>query len=330
MLMSVGVGARLARPQSNDDYYRGKTLRLVVGSSAGGGYDREARLLARHLARHVPGSPRVVVENVPGAGGLVLANTLAGAVTPDGLTVGFFPSAVVIGQLTGNRAVRFDLKRFEILGSAYGERLVCVFTAASGVRTLEHWKASRRPMKLGATSPDSTMQIFPALLQDALHLPVHVVSGYRGVAEVRLAMASGELDGGCLNWATVRTSFQARDGIALVVQAGLAPHPDLPDVPVASAFASTASARAMLGTVMDALGSAARFYAIPPGTPVERRDVLRRGLLATVRDPACLQDARQSGITFDPMSGDELAARILEIFSLPPALLDQMKRAVAL
>jgi tripartite-type tricarboxylate transporter receptor subunit TctC len=311
------------------DDYRGKTLRIVVGSSAGGGYDREARLVARHLSRHIPGSPRVVVDNVAGAGGLIAANTFARVTVPDGLTLGYFPLGVLSAQLLGNPAVQYDVTKFEIIGSPYADRTVCVFPASTGITSLERWRNSPRPLKLGATGRDSIMYVFPALLSGTLGIRSQIVNGYKGTTEVRLAIASGELDGACQGWGGVKAGWPDRSGINVVVQSGTSPHPELRDVPVALSLATNSDAAALLGTTTAALSLGARFYALPPGTNASVRSTLTAAFLATMRDPAYVQEAAAAGISNEPVGGEDVLARIEALLALPQPLITQLRQMIA-
>jgi tripartite-type tricarboxylate transporter receptor subunit TctC len=311
------------------DDYRGRTLRIVVGSSAGGGYDREARLVARHLSRHIPGSPRVVVDNVPGAGGLIAANTFARVTVPDGLTLGYFPLGVLSAQLLGNPAVHYDVTKFEIIGSPYPDRTVCVFPASTGITTLERWRTSPRPLKLGSTGRDSIMHVFPALLAGTLGIRSQIINGYKGTTEVRLAIASGELDGACQGWGGVKAGWPDRRAINVVVQSGTDRHPELPDVPAAVSFATNPDAAALLGTTTAAMSLGARFYAFPPGTSASARSTLTEAFLATMRDPGYVREAAAAGISNEPVDGDVLLARIEALLSLPQPLITQLRQMIA-
>ncbi len=312
-----------------DDFYRGKTLRILVGTSAGGGHDTEARLLARHLGRHVPGTPRVVVENLAGAGGLIAANTVARTVTPDGLTIAFIPTAVVAAQLLGSAGVRYDLRQFQMLGAAYADRRVCLFPAGRGIATLDDWKAARRPLRLGATGADSVTALFPTVLARILDLPAQVVTGYRGTAEIRFAIAAGELDGTCTSVGGARAGWPGLRDISVVVQGGVTPSSQLREVPLAIEYANTPEARELLGTFFEAFDALGRIYALPPGTPSSRRDTLRVALMETFRDPAYIEDGAAMGVTNDPMSGDEVDAHVRSLFSVTPESIARLKDALA-
>jgi tripartite-type tricarboxylate transporter receptor subunit TctC len=216
-LLLVFGGTRAASPQ--DDFYRGKTIRIVVGYSAGGGFDTYSRAIARHLAKHIPGKPAVIVENMPGAAGLVAANSIYRAGRPDGLTIVNFQGTQVMGQILGREGVEFDARKFEWVGAPTRENAVCALTRASGITSAQQWASSPAPVKLGSVAPGGATHDVPRVLQGALGLPIHLVRGYKGTAEIRLAAQSGEVSGGCWPWESLRPTWrQALDaGEATVV-----------------------------------------------------------------------------------------------------------------
>jgi len=331
-VLALAVGgagrARTSALTQAADAFRGRTIRIVVGSTAGGTFAAEARLLARHLPRHLPGSPAVVVEPTPGAGGLVAATLLARTVAPDGLTIGYFTLAPVMAQLLDPRGARFDARRFEFVGSPYADRNVCLFSAASGITSLEAWRQSPRPLKMGATVPDSIMAVLASLLSSTLSLPTQVVTGYRGATEVRLAITSDELDGACMAWSGVVHGWPSRSGITIVVQTGERSEPALAGVPLVKDVAETADARELLIAPLDAMAEVGRFYALPPGTPSDRRDVLRQAFLATMRDPAYRAEAEAAGEVGTPIAGDRLAENIRTLLELPARVADRLRQIV--
>jgi tripartite-type tricarboxylate transporter receptor subunit TctC len=328
MVMAV-IGLAGAVRGEGQDVYAGQTLRIVVASTPGGALDLEARLLARHLARHIPGAPRVIVENQPGAGGLVAANLFARTVKPDGLRLGYFLLSAVASQLSGTETAPYDVRTFGFVASPRPDRPVCVLTKASGIASLDAWRASPRALTLGATGPGSIMETFPALLVSVIRLPMRVVGGYTGSTDVRLAMASGELDGVCMAWGAVKLAWPRREGVFLVVQGGTAPDPDLRDVPLSFELASTPDDRELLGPAVDAINAVSRFYALPPGTPADIRSGLQRAVMNTMRDPAYLDDARKMGVPMDPIDGDALKGHIERLYRLWPKIADRVMRALS-
>lgn len=313
------LGASVAARDSilSADFYQGKTLRIVTGSSLGGGFDVEARLLARHIVRHLPGAPRVAVENKPGAGGLLAANLVARGSAPDGLTLGYFTLALPMAQLARNPAVQFDARQFEFIGAPYEDPALCTFSRSSGIVTFEQWRRSPRALRLGSTGPDSMTAVMPAVLLAAFGLPMRVITGYKGTPEIRLAMISGEIDGTCLNMGGTNNAWPTRSGVTVVVRSGRS---DLdPKAPLAMSLASTPRQRELIG-VIDMLALVSRTYAFPPGTPTDRRDVVRRAFEATMRDPVYVAEARTASIVVEPLTGDAVAAAVGRVLSVPPSL----------
>jgi tripartite-type tricarboxylate transporter receptor subunit TctC len=308
-------------------YSGGKTLRILVAIGAGGGLDTEARVLARHLPRHVPGNPQVIVENVPGAGGLVAANMFARTIKADGLSIGYFTLAPAIAQLIGDTSVTFDVRKFEFIGSPYPYWPACLFSVKSGVSSIADWNASTRLLKLGSTGRTSVTHVYPSILQRTLQLPTHVVTGYRGTSEIRHALANGELDGLCVGWDGVKGSWAGFEG-AVVLQAGATPHPDLPDVPLAVTLASSDEARELLSSPIDAIIATGRPYALPPGTGEGPRRILRQAFLDTMRDPAYLADARRIGIAVDPISGEDVTRHVHALLTLPPRIAAKLQQVI--
>ena len=233
MLGSVG-GSRLAEAQS---FYEGKTVRVIVGLAPGGGFDTYARVIARHMGRHIPGNPTVVVENMPGAGSLISANHIYRVAKPDGLTVAKFNGSLMLGQVMGQAGVEFDARKFEFIGAAVKEDVACALTKASGITSMEKWMAATAPVKLGGVAPGASPDNSARVLKAALGLPIQLVSGYRGTAEIRLAADGGEVSGACWSWesmrATWRNALQAGDAVA-VLQVTARSFPDLQGVPLAN------------------------------------------------------------------------------------------------
>lgn len=308
--------------------FDGKTVRIVVGFSAGGGYDTYSRVIARHLGRHIPGKPTVVVENMPGAGSLIAANHLYRVAKPDGLTVGNIAGGLVLAQVLGQPGVEFDARKLEWLGVPSREACVCALTKASGVTSLAAWMAASKPVKLGAVGPGTSTDDAPRMLAATINLPIQLVRGYKGTAEIRLAAESGELAGGCWQWESVKSTWRQgleSGDVAVVLQITTKPLPDLPNVPVAPSLAKTEEARQLIHAGVIVPTEIGRLYALPPGTPADRVQTLRAAFVATMRDAEFLADAKRSKIEIDAMGGEELARVVQDLFKLDPALVAKLK-----
>jgi tripartite-type tricarboxylate transporter receptor subunit TctC len=326
LLALAWIGGSTAHAQPA--FYEGKTLRIIVGLTAGGGFDTYARVIARHLGKHIPGQPTVLVENMPGAGGLIAANHIYKVARPDGLTVAKFNGSLMLGQVLGQPGIEFDARRFEFIGAAVKEDAVCGLTRASGITSVEKWMAAPAPVKLGAIAPGASPDNIARVLKAALGLPIQVVSGYRGTAEVRLAADGGEVAGACWSWesmrATWRKALDAGDTVA-VLQLTPRPFPDLPGVPLAINLAKTDEARRLIQIGVQNTSAFSRPFVLPPGTPRERVQLLRQAFEATLRDPAFLADTEKAKLTLEPVTGDELGRMVAELFTLDPALLARLK-----
>ena len=315
-------------PAHAQAFFKGKTVRIVVGSTAGGGLDTYARTVGRHLGKHVPGSPIVIVENMPGAGSLIAANHLYRVAKPDGLTVGHFLGSLLLGQSLGQPGIEFDARKFEFIGAANKEDVVCALTRASGITTVEKWAAARTPVKIGGIAPGAPPDNAPRMLKATLGLPIQLVSGYKGTAEVRLAAEAGEVAGGCWSWdsmrATWRKALEAGEAVAVLQLTGK-PLADLPGVPLAISLAKTDEARRFI-QVAHASSAYARPFAVPAGVPKERVQILRKAFRATLEDRDFLAETEKTKLTVDPVSGEDLHRMVTDLFSLEPALLARLRQ----
>jgi tripartite-type tricarboxylate transporter receptor subunit TctC len=314
--------------QAQSAFYEGKTLRVIVGLAAGGGYDTYARVIGRHLGRHIPGTPAVVVENMPGAGSLIAANHLYKVAKPDGLTLGHFTGGLFMGQLLGQRGIEFDAKGFEFVGSAVKEDVVCGFTRASGVTSLEAWTASRTPVKMGGIAPGITPDSAARILKATLGLPIQVVTGYKGTSEIRLAAESGEVAGACWSWESMRTTWRRAleaGEVAVVLQVTAKPFADLPNVPLAISLARTDEARRLIQVGVQDAAAYARPFVLPPGTPPDRVQTVRRAFQETLKDPTFVAEAEKARLTLDPATGEELARIVEGLSKLDAPFLARLK-----
>ncbi len=227
-LVTAALLTRAILPGSaaaQENFYQGKTIRMIVGTSAGGGFDTYTRTIARHFGKHVPGQPSIVVENMAGAGHLIAANHMYRVAKPDGLTLGHFHGGWFLYQLFKRPGIEFDATKFEFIGSPIKESRACAFTKASGITSVERWLASKTPVKIGGIgggAPDDMARMLAATTA----LPIQLVTGYKGTAEIRLAAESGELAGGCWTWDSIRSTWSKaiQSGEAIVVLQALSPN----------------------------------------------------------------------------------------------------------
>ncbi len=311
-----------------DDFFKGKTIRFVVGFSPGGGFDTYTRLIARHFGKHVPGNPRTVVQNRTGAGSLIAANYLYNKAKPDGLTVGNWIGPLVLQHVLGKRGVQFDGRKFNWLGVPSTDDNVCALTKASGINSIEDWINSKRPIKIGATAPGSTTDDVPKLLKAATGLPMKVVEGYSGTAIIRVSAEKGELDGGCWAWQSIKPTW--RQGIESgnvkpVLQVGPDKHPELMNVPVATGLAKGETGMKLLEVAADVYRAVARPYSLPPGVPADRVRTLQKAFMATLADPELLANAEKSKLEVNPHGGEWVAKKMNGIYAMDDSTLSLLK-----
>jgi tripartite-type tricarboxylate transporter receptor subunit TctC len=332
LLAVMGLTFLQSGAASADDFYSGKTVRIVVGFSAGGGFDTYARAIARHMGKHIPGNPTFIVENMTGAGSLIAANHVYKVAKPDGLTIGHFIGGLFLGQVLGQKGIEFDARKFEFIGAPITDHVVCALTKASGITSLEKWMAAKTPVKMGGIAPGtSTPDNATRILKAALGLPIQLVSGFKGTANVRLAAESGEVAGGCWGWDSVSVTWRKAldSGEAVVVlQANRKTHPDLPKVPQAMKFAKSDLGRRLIEVGIYGDSETVRTYTLPPGTPKDRVRLLRKAFEDTLKDPEFLADAKKSKLNVDPISPEEIEKDIAGLFKLDPALLKTLKEVL--
>lgn len=314
---------------AQEPFFKGKTIRIVVGFSAGGGYDVYARAIARHMSRHIPGAPGIVVENMPGAASMISANHVFKVAKPDGLTIGHFIGGLFLQQLLGRQSIEFDARRFEYLGVPVKDSYSIGLTKASGITNLENWLAAKTPVKIGGTAPGSATDDIPAVLQAALGLPLQIVSGYKGTAEIRLAAEGGEVSGFCTGWESLKSTWRStlESGRAfVVVQAVAKPHPELPKVPLAITYAKTDEAKKLIQVGAHDAGTLARPFVLPPSTPSDRVQLLRKAFAETMTDSEFLAEAKKSNLDISPLGGEEVARTVEGLFRIEPAIAAKLKQ----
>jgi len=311
-------------------FYAPRTVSLVVGSGAGGGFDTTARLVARHLGRHVPGSPTVIVVNMPGGGGLVAANHLFHAAPRDGTVIGLFHEAQVMNQLTGGAGVRFDLRKFNWLGSSYDDPNVCIVRSDAPVTAFPELIGRAEPMVIGGTGPGSNSLDAPHVLARATGANLRTVAGYSTTNDVRVGMERGEVHGLCFGWESVRSTAGQwlEDQYAKVfVQNGTARHRDLPGVPLALEFARDEESRVLL-RLLDAPSSISKPFALPPGVEGRRVRAMREALAATYADAAFLAEAAVIRLDFQPKTAQQIQQVLSEVLATPPDIASKYREVI--
>ncbi len=329
LLASLALFCATSTPvDAQDSFYKGKTVRIIVGASAGGGYDTYSRTIARHIAKHIPGNPTFTVENMPGAGFLISANHMFKIARPDGLTIGHFIGGLFLQQLLGKPGIEFDARKFEYMGVPAQDNYMLGVSKTSGITSIEQWLSSKTQVKLGGVGAGSATDDIPKVLAATIGLPIQLVSGYKGTADVRLAFNGDEVQGVCNAWesfkATWRKEVDSGD-INIVLQNIPKPHPDLPKIPLAINFAKTDEAKRLINSLVHSVGPTARPYVLPPGTPKDRVQILRRAFLETMKDPEFIADATKAKLDINPLEGAELERNVHAVFDLDAALVQRAK-----
>lgn len=325
----LGTTATLAFTQ--DSFFKGKVIRIVVGFSAGGGFDTYSRLIAQHLGKHIPGNPTVIVENMTGAGSLIAANHIYKVAKPDGLTIGNWNGGLVLSQLFGLPGIQFDARKFHWIGSPLNLSAVIGLSKATGITNMQQWMAAKKPVQMGVTAPGSNLYDVPKILQAAIGLPTNFVVGYKGFDEIRLALEAGEVDAAAPAWPSARATWSRaleNGQVVIVVQTGAKRSPYLPNVPLAIEFAKNEEARQLIRAGTDSTSSINRAYSLPPETPVERVQLLRKAFQTTMSDPELIAQAKKAKLEFEPISGEEVESAIADLFKLPSSVLEKLKQAL--
>jgi tripartite-type tricarboxylate transporter receptor subunit TctC len=315
---------------AQEPFYKDKTIRIIVGFGAGGGFDAYARSLSRHMGKHIPGNPTIIVENMTGAGSLVAANHIYKIAKPDGLTIGNFHGSQVVAQLIGGQGIEFDARKLEWIGTPGKNHDVCLLSKASGIASVEQWMAAKAPVRLGGSAPGSSTDDFPKILRAVLNLPLRIVTGYKGTADMRLAVEGGEISGLCgISVASVRATWKKQleaGDAAIVLQNAPQPHPDLPgNIPLAINLAKTEEGRQLINIGIHAPSAITYAYSAPPGTPQDRIQILRRAFWNTTKDPEFLAEAAKANLDVNSIQGEEVAKLISDLFRLEPKIVSRLK-----
>jgi tripartite-type tricarboxylate transporter receptor subunit TctC len=317
--LSVTAPAQL----SAADFYKGKTIRFVVGLAPGGGYDLSARTIGRHMGKHIPGNPSIIVENMTGAGSLLAANYTYNSAKPDGLFVAIWNSGYVLRQALGDKAVLFDGRKFGWIGAPTKGTPHCSIMAHTGLKTLKDVLASSEEIKMGSTGPGSTYDDTPRILNETIGTKFKVVSGYEGSGPIYVAMRRKEIDGGCWGWESARTTARALlDGkgdeklIPFLIHRR-EPDPEVKDLPL---IPEVIKGKDKLSAYRTWVGSYEfqRPFTVPPGTPKDRLQVLRKAFADTMKDPAFIAEAEKSKLETTYVSGEEIDKYVGQIYSITP------------
>jgi tripartite-type tricarboxylate transporter receptor subunit TctC len=309
-------------------FFKGKTLRLIVGIGVGSGYDINARLLARHMAAHIPGQPTIIVQNQPGAGSLTMTNALYNTGPYDGTVMGASFNGMPTTPLLQPAGVRFDPVKLNWLGSTNRETQAMYVWHTAPARTLEDAKAKETVM--GAQAPGSTQFDYPVLANQLFGFKFKVVTGYESTPKIHLAMESGEVHGTIANWSTLKainTNWITEKKIRILAQWALKKNPELADVPLFLDRAQSDAERAALRLMLARLEYGRPFF-LPPNVPAARLEALRRAFDVTMKDPAYLAEADKLKIEVDPLSGEEVTALVEQVSRTPADTVARVRAAM--
>src|SRR5579883_325299 len=305
-----------ARADDVADFYRGRTVTILVGFNVGGGADAYARLIARHLGTYIPGAPSVVVKNMQGAGSVLAVNHVFNVSPKDGSEIGLFAGNIVVDPVIGGVPVNYDPRAFNWIGAPAAETNICVDSPASRFKTIDDTFSAEM---VTGTAGTSTYD-FPVVLNNVLGTRLKLVKGYAGSAALRLAMQRGEIDGFCgVTLDSIRNGGLTDGKINILLQIALKPNPELAGVPFVMDYAKREEDRQILRLVFGWVDME-RPLAAPPGTPPERVAALRLAFNAAMRDKALLAEAEQASLTIAPTDGQAIASFVARVYQTPPAV----------
>ena len=336
-LFVISLGFAPQAGAQAEPFYKGKTIRIMVGSTAGGFYDRWARLFARHMGKYIPGQPEFVVQNMPGAGSVIATNQVFGVAKPDGLTLVMPLNSVYVDQLVGRKEVQFDLRKFQWIGSPAVESVIMYMRADTPYRSIADIIKAKEPPKCGSTGTASADYILSKVLEETVGAKFNTVQGYPGGSEIDLAVEKGEVV--CRAHSTSahfgREPFDTwhKKGFDRhIVQASPKRDSRAADVvtthEIFDQYKVPANSRRFAQVVL-AAGDFGRPMMVTPGTPPERVKILREAYVKTLSDPEVLAEAKKARMDVEPTSGEELESLVKEIFDSPPEVIERVKKMLA-
>jgi tripartite-type tricarboxylate transporter receptor subunit TctC len=310
--------------QTVEDFYKGKSITMLVGSGAGGGYDTYARIFARHLSRYIPGNPNIIAKNMPAAAGLAAAGTLYTTADKDGSTIAAFTNGAAMEPLFGNASARYDAQKFNWLGSIGKLQNVCATWHRSPVKTVEAARA--REVIVAAAGATSNTAIVPKALNALIGTKFKVIAGYDTGAGLTLSIERGEAEGICgLSWSTMKASrpHWIRDRLLnIIIQMGLTKLSDLPDVPSALELVGDGENKQILELIL-IRQEAGRPFVAPPGVPADRLAALRRAFDATLRDGEFRAEADKAQLEIEPLSAGEIERLLATAYGAPKSIVQK-------
>ncbi len=333
-LISIALVAGTASMALGQEFYKGKTIRIVVGLSAGGGYDRSARLISRYWGKYIPGNPEIIVQNMPWAGSLIAANYVHGVAKPDGLTVVMPHNNIYLSQLAGHIEIKFDMRKFHWIGAAEKDDMMIFMRADAPYKSIADVVKAKEPPKCGSTGVGSSDYVMSRIPEETIGAKIQNVLGYPGSTEIALALERGEVICMGLTVSTYFTrepflSWQKKAFVRFLAQSGPEREPRVPDVPTTYELMNEYKTPETSRRVAHAMllgGEWARSMLAPPGTPPERVKILREAYDKMLRDPELVAEAKKGRVDIKPSRGEELQALAREVMDQPPEVIDQVKK----
>jgi tripartite-type tricarboxylate transporter receptor subunit TctC len=332
--LAAAVAAAIASPasaQSPAEFFKDKTVTFYVGLSAGGGYDINARLVAKHIGKYIPGKPQVIVRNMPGGGGLVMTNYVANVSPKDGLHIGAPQRGIPFEPLLheGSKA-KFDTIKLQWVGSVNSDTSVALVASRTGVKTWQDLKTVSKDVIVGGTGVGTESVVVPYVLRNLLGFKYRVIAGYPGGSDMNIAMQRGEIDGrGTFTWTSLRPHYKewVESGLFnILYQQGLRKHPDLGKIPLVTDLTDDADIKRLLEVQFTAF-ELGRPYFVADGVPADRVAALRTAFDQAMKDKELLEDAKKQKLDIDPMTGQEMQEILVKVFNTPKALVERLKEA---
>src|SRR5690348_6554509 len=328
LVAAVAMSASIARAENAVDFFKGRSISMIIGYSVGGGYDAYARLLAHHIGRHIPGEPSIVPQQMTGAGSLRAANYLFSVAPKDGSVLGTFSRSMGIAPLLGQ--AEFDSRKFSWLGSMTDDDTTCVTWNSSPIKTWNDFL--NKPSKLGGLGADADPDIWALFYKNVFGAKAQLVSGYPGTNDVVLAMERGEVDGLCgLSWSTIKTrhgEWLSNHSVNIIVQAALKKEPEIASVPLATDLVSNSEQLQIIRLLLTSQAMARPFVA-PPDIPLERKTALIAAFDATMRDADLLAEAQKLSFEIHPVSAGTIGELLAEVYATPKDVLARAAKAIS-
>jgi tripartite-type tricarboxylate transporter receptor subunit TctC len=331
LMLFVGIAAGVpARADALGDFYRGKTLTMIVSAGPGNGVDTNGRLVARYWTSHIPGKPAILVKNMPGAGHVIAANYVYNEAPRDGATLLTTLGAIIPYQLLNGRGVRYDAAEFNWLGSSEFSNSMIFTWRTSDVTTLAEARAKQ--VTMGATGAGSTTYVYPALTNKLFGTRFKIVAGYKSDNEINFALEKGEVQGRAgvfySGMMALHPDWMREHNVHLLAQIGLTPQPEIPDVPLLLDFAKTDEQREIVSLYVTEI-TVGRPFLTTPGAPAERVAALRKAFDDTMADPAFRREAADKGIQIHPSEGAKIQAIVADYVATPAAIVAKAKALIA-